>query len=117
MTFTRVVFELSSDTLSISVEGEMSCHEVANINRRFRRIDVCQSHLVLDLRGVTFIESVGWRCVEELANRVTPNPNFSILASPCVKRLVGVIEDIEGPSIASAKICDPAARESEPSRR
>jgi anti-anti-sigma factor len=94
-----------SEAFLVSFSGELAPYEIPTLERCLSQVNARETRaVILDLRGLTFIESAGWRCVEDFAAKSAPSCDVFILVSGCVKRLVGIIENLQGPSHASARV-------------
>jgi ABC-type transporter Mla MlaB component len=103
-TTTRSVIESSFDTFRLTFCGELDSSQVGCLNMTFEQsmLNGDLQDVVLNLREVTFVDSAGWRCIENFVGRLPSTIRVEIFASPCVTRLVGTLQTVQGTSFGIA---------------
>ncbi|MGE5211701.1 MAG: STAS domain-containing protein [Acidobacteriota bacterium] len=74
------IAECGSNALSVS--GEIDAHSAPVLAERFATLSSDAGDVVVDLSGVTFMDSSGLRELIELQQRVGTPPNGLVLQSP-----------------------------------
>jgi anti-sigma B factor antagonist len=67
---------------ALSVSGEIDAHSAPTLAERFAALSTDRGDALVDLSGVTFMDSSGLRVLIELQQRVGTPPNGLVLQSP-----------------------------------
>lgn len=89
----------ADDPASVGLSGEIDAHSVLDLERAVEDIEPAAT-LVLDMSGVTFIDSSGLRSIVEMHNRHLDGGGRLVLSDPssAVRRLIditGLGDDLE----------------------